>query len=175
MQKVIGYLSGVLLFSLLVSFLSPAKEKINWISLSELKASYSKDPKPILIDVYTSWCGWCREMDRKTYTNKKLADYINEHYYAVKYDAESKDAVEFNGVKYTFQPEYNMNGLALYLLHNEPGYPTTVFLSGMDAKPAPIPGYMTPPEIEAPIRFFGDGIYKTKNYREFMDSFKPGW
>ncbi len=174
MQKVIGFILPVFISIIFLSFVPSAKEKINWISLKELKASYSKEPKPILFDVYTSWCGWCKEMDRKTYTNKQLADYINGHYYAVKYNAESREAVEFNGVNYVYKPEYNLNELALYLLNNQPGYPTTVFLSKIDAKPAPIPGYMTPPEIEAPIRFFGDGIYKTKNYREFMESFKAG-
>lgn len=175
MQKVIGYLSSLFLFFSQVSFISPAKEKINWISISALQTSYAANPKPILIDVYTSWCGWCKQMDNKTYSNKKLADYINEHYYAVKFDAESKESVEFNGVKYAYQPQSNMNELALYLLNNQPGYPTTVFLSKMDARPAPIPGYMTPPEIEAPIRFFGDGIYKTKNYVQFMETFKAAW
>lgn len=71
------------------------KEKINWLSMAELQAAYAKNPKPIIIDVYTDWCGWCKVMDRETYSNDKVADYINKNFYAVKYNAESTAQVEF--------------------------------------------------------------------------------
>ncbi len=54
------------------------------------------------MDVYTNWCGWCKVMDRKTYRINKLASYVNEHYYAVKFNAESKDSLVFNNKKYGY-------------------------------------------------------------------------
>ena len=42
--------------------------------------------RPILLDVGAVWCPWCRFMDRDTYTNADTADYINQHFVAVKVD-----------------------------------------------------------------------------------------
>jgi len=50
-----------------------------------------------------------------------------------------------------------------------------VFLATLDAKPAPLPGYLKPKEIESPLRFFGEGVYKTKNFPEYLKGFKNSW
>ena len=175
MQKVIGFLTGVVILLVTASFMQPAKEKIQWLTMAEMQAAYSKNPKPILVDVYTSWCGWCKVMDKQTYSNDKVAAYINEKYYAVKFDAESKDSVEWNGKKYGYNERYKVNDVAMYLLFGELSYPSTVFLPTLDARPAPLAGYLKPKELESPLKFFGDGVYKTKNFPEFMKAFKGGW
>ncbi|MGC4104537.1 thioredoxin family protein [Ferruginibacter sp.] len=175
MQKVKYFLVLMALPVLLFSFKTEKKEKINWLSISELSAAYSKNPKPVIIDVYTSWCGWCKVMDKETYANDKVAAYINENYYAVKFDAESKDSVEFSGKKYGFNPAYKANDLAVYLLYGRMGYPTTVLLSTLDAQPAPLSGYLKPSELEPPLKFFGNGVYKTKNFPDYMKEFTASW
>jgi uncharacterized protein YyaL (SSP411 family) len=175
MQKVIVFFYCSLLLFLFASFRMGEKEKVNWLSIAEMQVAYNKNPKPILVDVYTSWCGWCKVMDKQTYSNEKVAAYINEKYYAVKFDAESKDAVEWNGKKYEFNAQNKVNDMAVYLLYGQMSYPSTVFLSSLDAKPAPLAGYLKPNEIESPLKFFGDGAYKTKNFPEFMKGFSASW
>lgn len=175
MQKVLRF-TGILTISfLLVSFLPRRTEKIKWLSLSELQTAYAKQPRPIIIDVYTSWCGWCKVMDKETYSNAKVVTYINEHFYAVKYNAESRDSVVFGNRNYGFNPSYNANELAVYLLFGRMGYPTTVLLSSLDAQPAPLSGYLKPSELEAPVKYFGDGAYKNKNFPDYMKEFKGAW
>lgn len=175
MQKVA--LSFVLLAACIgvVSFSTVKKEKVKWMTVAEMQEAYKKNPRPIVVDVYTSWCGWCKVMDRETYARQSVADYINEHYYPVKLDAESKESFEWNGKKYEYNKEYKSNDLAIHLLYGQMSFPTTVFLSALEAQPAPMPGYLKADEIEAPLKFFGDGIYKTKNYPEFMNGFKSSW
>jgi uncharacterized protein YyaL (SSP411 family) len=175
MQKVALFFSAVIFFSAATSFTAGNKEKIKWLTVAEAQEAYKKEPKPVLLDLYTSWCGWCKVMERETYSNDKVAAYINEHYYAVKYDAESKDDVEWNGKKYSYNAEYKSNELAVYLMYGQMSYPTTVFLSSPDAKPAPLPGYQKPKEFEVPLKFFGDGEYKTKTFQEFSKSFTGSW
>jgi uncharacterized protein YyaL (SSP411 family) len=175
MQKVaLSFIAFITLVSVL-SFTATKKDKVQWLTVAELQAAYAKNPKPIVVDVYTSWCGWCKVMDKETYAKDDVAAYINEKYYAVKLDAESKESFEWNGKKYEYDAEHKSNELAIYLLYGQMSYPTTVFLSAIDAQPAPLAGYLKPKELEAPLKFFGDGAYKTKNYPEFMNSFKPSW
>jgi uncharacterized protein YyaL (SSP411 family) len=175
MQKVIGFFIGSILILGFAFFRQAEGEKVNWLTVAEMQAAYSKNPKPILVDVYTSWCGWCKVMDKETYSNGKVAAYINEKYYAVKFDAEGQAPVEWNGVRYEYDAQNKINGLAGFLLYGQFSYPTTVFLSSLNAKPAPLAGYLKPKEIESPLKFFGDGIYKTKTFPEFMKEFKSGW
>jgi thioredoxin-related protein len=175
MQKVAAFFIAAIILISVFSFTSTKKEKVQWLTVAELQAAYSKNPKPILVDVYTSWCGWCKVMDRETHAKENVAASINEHYYAVKLDAESKESFEWNGKKYEYNVQNKANDLAGYLLYGQMSFPTTVFLPALDAQPAPMAGYLKPAELEAPLKFFGDGDYKTKKYPEFMNSFKPSW
>ncbi len=175
MKKVIVFFASAALLIAFTSSRIPTKEKVQWLSIVEMQVAYKKNPKPILVDVYTSWCGWCKVMDRETYQNNKVAAYINEKYYAVKFDAESKDSTEWNGIKYGFDQRNRVNEMAMYLLYGQLSYPTTVFLASLDAKPAPLPGYLKPKEIESPLKFFGEGVYKSKKFPEYMRSFKTSW
>ncbi|MEO7263475.1 MAG: DUF255 domain-containing protein [Ferruginibacter sp.] len=165
----------ILLNTVNYAFSPAVKEKINWISFEELQQQYEKNPKPIIIDLYTNWCGWCKEMDRTTYKHDKLATYINEHYYAVKYNAESKDSVFFNKIKYSFNKRVETNDLAMYLTFGRLEYPTTVFLASPDARPAPLSGYMKPKEMEAPLKYFVERTNFQETFIEFNKRMKKEW
>jgi thioredoxin-related protein len=175
MQKVKYFFILIALPVILCSFNSSKKEKIRWLTLAELTTAYNKEARPIIIDVYTNWCGWCKVMDKETYGNDNVANYINNNYYAVKFNAESRETVEFAGKQYKYNPAYKANDLAVYLLFGRMGYPTTVLLSAIDGQPAPLSGYLKPSELEAPVKFFGDGAYKNQNFTEFMKSFSNKW
>ncbi len=159
----------------IVSFSLKNKEKVNWITVKELNEQYAKNPKPILIDIYTDWCGWCKEMDRTTYTNEKLASYVNTKYYAVKFNAESRDILTFNGKQYKFNQQYKTNELAIYLTDGQLSYPTTVFMSGINTQPASLPGYMKPKQMEAPLKYFGERADKNETFVVFNKSMKAEW
>lgn len=175
MKKVINFFLIIVIAFSISSFILPDNNEVKWLSVKELDELYSKNPKPILFDVYTNWCGWCKEMDRTTYKNEKLIRYINEKYYAVKLNAESPDSMIFNNKKYGFKKKYKSNEFAEFLLSSQMQYPTTVFLPTIDANPAPLPGYLSARDMEAPLKYFGDGVYKTQSFIEFNKSMKKEW
>jgi uncharacterized protein YyaL (SSP411 family) len=175
MNKVLAFILFLAAPLVLTSFDAPVKEKINWLSFAELQVAFAKNPKPIIIDVYTDWCGWCKVMDRETYANDKVADYLNKNFYAVKFNAESTSPVMFANKKYNYNPAYRANDLAVYLLGGRLGYPCTVLLSSPDAQPAPLSGFLKPNQLEAPVKYFGEGAYKNKTYPDYMKDFATSW
>ena len=175
MQRVLVFFMGSVMFVGLASFQVQKKEKVQWLTVEQLHAAYRQNPKPILVDIYTNWCGWCKVMDKETYNNDKVAAYINEKYYAVKINAESKDSIEWNGKKYGYNATNKVNELAVYLMYGQMSYPSTIFLSSLNAQAANMAGYLKPKQIEPPLKYFGDGAYKTKDYPAFMKNFNASW
>ena len=80
-------------------------QEINWMTMNEALAAQQENPKKIFMDVYTTWCGPCKLMDRNTFSNNDVIDYINENYYAVKFNAEGTEEITFEDFTYT-NPNY---------------------------------------------------------------------
>jgi uncharacterized protein YyaL (SSP411 family) len=176
MKKITCYIILVLTVIIAGSFMvSPTENKVHWLTVAEAQAAYQNNPKPFLIDVYTSWCTWCKVMEKETYTNDSVINYINANYYAVRLDAETKDSIEWRGYKFGYKPEYKANGFAAYLLNGQMSFPTTVFIANITAQPAPLAGYLKPSELEPPLTFFGSGAYKTLPFVDYMKTFSAKW
>ena len=97
-------------------------EGMVWLDFESGYAKAIKENKILLVDVYTDWCGWCKVMDRKTYTNDTVLQYIKAHYVAVKMNPE-KDHTYVLGDK-----TYSATELHAWLGYGKTfGYPTTYF------------------------------------------------
>jgi thioredoxin-related protein len=149
-------------------------EKLQWMTLDEVVASMKKEKRPILIDLYTDWCGWCKVMDKKTYSNKNVSAYITEKFYPVKLDAEQRKNISWNGKDYGFNSNYKTHDFAVYLTNGQLSYPTTVFIP-VDGDPQAIPGYMTPGEFELLAKYFGEGKFGKVPFGDYQKSFKSKW
>lgn len=77
----------------LCSFTKPHEEKLVWLGWDEGYEKAVKTKKILLVDAYTDWCGWCKRMDRDTYTNGEVVKKINEYFIPVKFNPEIKNVV----------------------------------------------------------------------------------
>ena len=80
--------------------------KINWMTFEEAVTAQKKNPKKIMIDMFTTWCGPCRMLDKNTFQQKDLVKYVNENYYAVKFNAEGDGEINFKEKKYAASIPY---------------------------------------------------------------------
>ncbi|WP_347159061.1 thioredoxin fold domain-containing protein [Pontibacter chitinilyticus] len=145
----------------------PGAAAIEWLTIEQAAAKQQHEPRKLVIDVYTDWCGWCKKMDKTTFKDPAVAAYINAHYYAVKLDAEGKDPITLNGQTYTYNPEYKLHELAIALLNGQPSFPTTVYLDENMKMLSPVPGYMEAPAFAQILLYFGDNHYKTSSFEDF--------
>jgi len=150
-------------------------EKLKWMTLKEAQQAMLKEKKPILIDLYTDWCGWCKVMDKNTYTNKELIKYVNEKFYAVKLNAETRETLSWYGKDFGYDDHYKVNTYALYLTRGQLAFPTTVIIPSDGSAPQAIPGYLKAPEMELILKYFGENRYGNQPFQDFQNSFKSSW
>ncbi len=150
------------------------KHEVNWYTIEQVQSLSKNSPRAILIDVYTEWCTWCKVMDKKTWTNPVIADYVNNNFYAVKFDAESLDTVIFKD--YTFINENktrrSTHQFAIAILNENLSYPSIAYLDKDLQLVTVIPGYQKPEDIEPILVFINEEKYKTTTYEKFFKEFK---
>ncbi len=149
-------------------------EQIKWVNMEYALKNAAKNGRLILLDFYTDWCGWCKVMDKKTYTDKAIIQYMNQKFYAVKFDAEGKDTVNYKGREYSFAPALRCNQFAYKILNGNMGYPTTVFMNESGDVLTPVPGYLDAPTLESLLKYYGERKYEQGiNYDDFRKNFQP--
>jgi thioredoxin-related protein len=159
-----------LLFIVFTSFTAQAQD-IQWISWEEAVQLSQTDaqPKKIFVDVYTDWCGWCKKMDKNTFQHPDVSKYMQDNFYMVKMDAEGKDPIEYQGRTFKFVPSgrRGYHELAAALLQGKMSYPTVVFLDEQLNMLSPVPGYQQVEPFMQIAKYFGDNIYKDKDWQSY--------
>lgn len=173
MKKVIALAS-----ILLLSITTINAQKINWVTMEEAQELMKKEPRKVIMDVYTTWCGPCKMLDKNTFGNPDVAKYINENYYAIKFNAEGDASITFDGNTFT-NPNYDpakkkkrnaQHQFARYL--SVRAYPTMVFFDEDFSLIAPISGYLLPNQIEIYLKLFKTDKYKTVKSKEDWEKYQ---
>ena len=162
---------GILI--LLLSKISSAQE-VKWYTIEKAIELNRKEPKKLVVDVYTDWCVWCKVMDKNTFGNAIIAEYLNKKYYPVKFNAEQKENITIgdNTYKFVAQGRRGYHELAAALLNNKMGYPSVVFLDEQIRIIQPFQGYIKARQFDEIMRFIGEEYYKTKTWNEFVDTYQ---
>jgi len=131
--------------------------------LDEAKAS----GRPVIVDVYTDWCGWCRRMEAQVYAKPEIRDYLREKFVLVKLDAEAADAARYEGKAFTSRSLAARFGVS--------GYPTTIFLRPGGEHLVSVPGYVAADRFLLVLRYIGEGhMDRGVSFQEFSKQPAPG-
>jgi len=160
-----------------LSFFVNSSQEINWISFEKAIEAQKTLPKNIIMDVYTNWCGPCKLMEKNTFQNKFIADFINKNYYAVKFNGEGNDVINFMGRKFEnirydesrSQSRNSSHQFTQFLGIN--AYPTTIFFDDKMNLITPIRGYLIPKQLEIYLELFKKDQYKLIKSQEDFDRF----
>lgn len=107
-------------------------ESLKWLGSYDEALSLAKDKnRPIMIDFYADWCGWCKRLDSDTYSDRSVIEKAQE-FVSLKIDAD---------VERGLSSRYKVSGLPTILfidsagreIHRVVGYrPAQGFLKEMD-------------------------------------------
>jgi thioredoxin-related protein len=150
---------------------------VKWYSFAEAQELNKKQPKPFLVDIYTDWCGWCKQMMRTTYSDPNLATYINTWFYPVKFNAEGQDTIIYMGEKY-FNPSKaprSTHQLAFKFLGNKLTYPSTLFIGNNFQFQLNTSGYLDNRQIEPILVYTVENIFRTTAFEEFKTHFQKAF
>ena len=152
-------------------------QEIKWLTFEEALALQKKKPKKIMMDVYTNWCGPCKMLDKNTFHNADVVKYVNDNYYAVKFNAEGNDVIKYKDVTYS-NPGYKeemasrrngVHDLTRKLQVN--AYPTIVFFDEKGETIFPVRGYQNPQQLELYLKMFKDDKHKDMKTQEDFNNF----
>lgn len=164
----------VLLLSILITVF--AYSQVKWMTLEEAVNAQKTVPKKILINFYTDWCAPCKIMEKNTYNQPVIANYLNENYYPVKFNAEERERINVFGRTFTntefdsgnkkntmhdFTKYMNVNAIPSAVFLDETGNPITILQGALTAK-----------ELEPYIPFIANNEYKKINTRAQWENYQ---
>jgi thioredoxin-related protein len=181
LKKILPASALLLLFGFLFLASRPAAPEetteMRWYTFEEvvkIKENNPNDTKPVFIDVYTDWCGWCKRMDATTFKNQQVQAALGDMYYAVKLDGEARRDITVQGktYKYVAQGRRGYHELAAALLQGKLSYPTMVLLDEDMNLIQPLPGYKKAQDLLPILHFIGTKKYQSQSWEDFLASWQ---
>ena len=166
------------LLSLLALFVGATHaQQIEWKTIEQAAKTDSKtNAKLYFVDFYTSWCGWCKKMDRETFTNPVVAKILNTYYIPVKFDAEGTAEFSWQGNKYIGSAtapggKRGTHSFAKAILGTRMGFPSFGLFNSDHSKLTIIQGYQSADDLVIILWYFASGDYKHYAFEKYQQIF----
>lgn len=153
-----------------IIFSDSSNKEITWYDFSKTESLSKENKKKIMVSLYTDWCGWCKKMDKETFTDKRIINLANDNFYSIKFNAEQKENVLFMEKEFKYIAQYKTHEIAIALTGGELSYPSTIILDENFEFIDRIPGYVTADAMADILEYFGKDIYKTTKWDVYKKS-----
>ena len=134
---------------------------INWVKYDEGLKMAKESGKHILINFTTSWCGYCKKMNRTTFKEPEVIKMLDDGFISIKVDGDSKNELNIDGYKITerdlSRAEYRVRG-----------YPTYWLLKPAGEKLGYISGYQEAGSFLDLLYFMKESLYDKMEFEEYM-------
>jgi thioredoxin-related protein len=158
---------------ILISLNAMGQEKIKWYTIDEAIQLARQEPRIIVIDVFTDWCGWCKRMDATTFSDPGVVDMMNSNFYPVKLNAEGKEDIVIGDRTFKFVENggRGYHEMAAVVTRGRLSYPTISYVDAQGKVLEAAPGYKPPEQFRVYLAYYSNGAYKTQTFDEFSASY----
>ena len=159
----------LLLGIVILGFNAVAQDKIKWHSIDEAIELASQEPRILVIDVYTDWCGWCKRMDATTFSDPEVVEIMNTQFYPVKLDAEGKEDILIGERTFKFvdNGRRGYHEIAAIVTRGRLSYPTISYVDAQGKVLEAAPGYKTADQFRIYLAYYSEEAYKDQTFDEF--------
>ena len=164
----------VLSINISVSAQAENSSTFKWYTWDEMIEAQKTNPKKVMIDMYTDWCGWCKKMDKTTFADAEVQAYLEEHFYAVKFDAEQKESIHYDSKEFKFvkSGRRGVHELAYALLDGKLSYPSIVYLNEEIKRVVISPGFKDSNKFMKELTYLAGEHYKTTKFQDYINKSK---
>ncbi len=134
---------------------------IKWYYYDEGLKLANESGRPMFVNFTTSWCGYCKKMNRTTFKETEVIKALNAEYISIKVNCESNRELDVDGYKITernlAKAEYGVRG-----------YPTYWLLKSDATRIAPLSGYQEANRLNDILFYVKDKLYDKMKYEEYL-------
>ncbi len=136
------------------------QNSLQWKTFDAGFTEAKKTGKKVMVDVFTTWCVWCKRLDKNVYGDPKIAEYLHEHYVTVKLNPETNTTVTYKDTAYSAAQFAQGFGVT--------GYPTIIFFEPDGTPIDRLGGYVDASHFLPIIQFIGEDFFKTMSWQDFQ-------
>lgn len=146
------------LLLLMVGVSAYGQEKLAWHPFEKALSVADTSNRPVFIDVWAPWCGWCRKMKREVYP--KLAQQMNNQFVLTRLNRDD------NKTKHYYQGQ-QLTSLKLAKKLKSQSVPTIVLLDPEGDYLLHISGFIEAQKLEPVLEYISSRAYKNRSFEEF--------
>jgi len=136
------------------------EKKLPWLAFDLAAEQAKRENKHMIVDVYTTWCGWCKVMERQTYGNAAVASYLTENFVLAKVNGESSAELHYKGETMSERAFARKVGVT--------GFPTTYFLKPDADIIGGAPGFIPPDNFIIYAKYVSTKWYEKGTPQEYL-------
>ena len=141
-----------------------AAAKLDWLALDAAVEKAKAQNKHVIVNVYATWCGYCKMMDKQTFGNDEVASQLRDNFVLAKVNGESSSKVHWQGQEMTERQFAKAVGVS--------GYPATYFLKPSAEMLGGVSGFVRTPEFLIYTKYVSTRWYEKGNIQSYVDSLR---
>ncbi|MBN2158761.1 MAG: thioredoxin fold domain-containing protein [Spirochaetes bacterium] len=147
---------------------SPSVEPVIWHDFNEGLKLAAEKKRPVVLDFYADWCGWCKKMEAEVFSDGEVTARLKDNYICVRLfmDRKINETINYKNHAITKQEFSMMVGVR--------GLPTIVFLDRDANLITKIPGFIDKGMFLPLLSYIKEECYKKQvSFQDYMEGKAP--